>query len=228
MDTQKIVDENQGLVVKVAQRFAGRGIEIDDLIQYGNVGLIESLKTFDAQRGKLSTHAVPRIAHEMRRALENHRAIPTYVSAMMPAFLTARNRLQSQLGRAPTMAEIRPHVDVSDADWKKLEAAHQFASPSSIDGGADAETAYQFKDESAANPADLAAQDEERASLRAAVAALPDRLRLVITMRFGLDDGIEKRLDDVAAALDVSRERARQLEVAALDALRELPLTVAA
>jgi RNA polymerase primary sigma factor len=222
---RRFVEANQRLVIKVARRFRGHTLDLDDLIQEGNLGLIRAVERFDPERGlRFSTYAIWWIRQAIQRAIEE-RGRPIRLPGPAAEEATRLWRVVDQLAvdleRAPDLTEAA-RASGLDAN-RALELAQVTLRPVSLDATIDADGEVALSDLLAGS-----IDDPEEELERAAVAEivqreldqLPARARRVLELRFGLADGQPGTLAEVGQALGISRERARQLEAEGLRILR--------
>jgi RNA polymerase primary sigma factor len=232
----RLIRSNLRLVVSVARRYlgqagrAGPAMDLGDLIQEGNIGLFKAVDKFDPERGyRFSTYAYWWIRQTITRAIADHgRAIrlPVYVGEHLARLAEAEVRLRQQFGREPLPEELAADLGLSLGQVTELiSAARPLASLDERRTSGEGEGGALVDDVAGAPAAAAdgeAEKDERRAALEEALERLKPRERDVVALRYGVRDGQERSLAEVGRLLGISRERARQVEVAALTKLRRL------
>ncbi|MCR5122492.1 MAG: sigma-70 family RNA polymerase sigma factor [Ruminococcus sp.] len=225
----RLIESNLRLVVSIAKKYTGRGLGFLDLVQEGNTGLIKASEKYDHTKGfKFSTYSTWWIKQAIARAIADKGRIiriPVHMYESINRVRTAENELLNEFGRAPTIEEIAAYLNMNEEDVREVRriiAQEPTSLETPIGDEEDSHLGDFIPDTESETPEEASEQKALHEQINRVLMTLSEREEMVIRLRFGLDDGKVRTLEQVGEIFNVTRERVRQIEAKAIRRLRSI------
>jgi RNA polymerase primary sigma factor len=223
---EQMIKANLRLVVKIARDYEGLGVPLLDLINEGNIGLMKGVERFDPAKGaKLSSYSAWWIKQSIKRALANQSKtirLPVHVVDKLAQLRRAESKLRKVLDRDPTDEELAVELQLNPRRVEQYRQASK--APVSLDAPIGGDETVRISevvaDPNAASPSDRLVREADADLVREILATLPERERVILALRFGLEDDTERTLEEVGVRFGLTRERIRQIQELALKKMR--------
>lgn len=223
---QKMIEANLRLVVNIAKRYISRGMPFQDLIEEGNIGLIKAVERYRASRGcRFSTYATYWIKQSIERAIVNQGSlvrVPIHINSDLAKMARATAELVTSLDREPTISEISDKTGLSGRYVKRLKTVSRKSCSldATLPGETDGSLLDMIADDTSPEALEMIEKSRMEAQINEWFKVLDDKERAVLRLRFGLDDDEPRTLDFIGKAFKLTRERIRQIELTALEKIR--------